>query len=108
MLSPYKSMWIFVAFDLPTLTKKDRKIASNFRNKLISMGFSKLQLSIYSYYCKSKEKAESIANSLKFKVPENGHITIFFITDKQFSMIKNYYGKVKKDLEQPTLFDYLE
>ncbi len=108
MISPYKSMWIIVAFDLPTLTPKQRKIANNFRKNLISTGFAKLQLSVYSYYCQSKEKALGISENLKFKVPENGHITIFFLTDKQFGMVKNYYGKVKVELQQPSLFDCLQ
>lgn len=108
MDSPYKAMWIMVAFDLPTLTKNQRRIANNFRKNLISSGFTKLQLSVYSYYCRSKEKAEAISNELKFKVPENGHITIFFLTDKQFGMVKNYYGKLKVELKQPELFDCLE
>lgn len=108
MNSPYKSMWIMVAFDLPTQTKKQRQIANNFRRNLISCGFTKLQLSIYTYYCNSKEKALGIAENLKFEVPDNGHVTIFFITDKQFGMIKNYYGKAKVEIEQPGLFDCLE
>lgn len=108
MISPYKSMWIMVAFDLPTLTKQQRRVANNFRKNLISSGFTKLQLSIYTYYCKTKEKAETIAKNLKFDVPDNGHITVFFITDKQFGMIKNYYGKLKTEIKQPTLFDSLE
>ena len=101
-------MWLMVAFDLPTLTKQQRKIANNFRKKLIQSGFTKLQLSVYTYYCESKEKAFQIAKSLEFKVPDNGHITVFFITDKQFGMIKNYYGKLTTEIKQPELFDCLE
>jgi len=108
MISPYRSMWIMVAFDLPTLTKQQRKVANNFRKNLINSGFTKLQLSIYTYYCQSKEKATRISEGLKFNVPDNGHITVFFITDKQFGMIKNYYGKNKVELKQPNLFDCLE
>jgi CRISPR-associated protein Cas2 len=108
MNSPYKSMWVMVAFDLPTLTKKQRQIANNFRKNLISSGFTKLQLSVYVYYCQTKEKAIRISEDLKFNVPDNGHITIFFITDKQFGMIKNYYGRNTVEIKQPTLFDSLE
>ncbi len=108
MKSPYKTMWVMVAFDLPTLTKKQRKIANNFRNNLIKSGFSKLQLSVYTYFCESKEKAIQISKNLEFNVPENGHVTVFFITDKQFGMIKNYYGKLTTEIKQPELFDCLE
>lgn len=35
----YESVWLFVGFDLPTLTKEDRRRASNFRKDLLDMGF---------------------------------------------------------------------
>ena len=56
-------MWIIASFDLPTLTKKDRRYANNFRKDLLKLGFTKLQLSVYSYYASSKEKAEQIAQA---------------------------------------------
>ena len=46
MISKYNAMWILVAFDLPTLTKKQRRIASNFREQLKKSGF----VLSYSYF----------------------------------------------------------
>jgi CRISPR-associated protein Cas2 len=34
-------MWVLVFFDLPTETKKDRKIYSKFRKDLLQDGFAK-------------------------------------------------------------------
>ena len=34
-LNAYRVMWLFVFFDLPTETKKDRRNASLFRKKLL-------------------------------------------------------------------------
>lgn len=101
MISPYKAMWIIASFDLPTLTKKDRRYANNFRKDLLKLGFTKLQLSVYSYYASSKEKAEQIALCVKSFVPPNGHIIIMFLTDRQFAMTKNYYGGRKKNIDPP-------
>ncbi len=70
------------------------------------MGFTKLQLSIYSYYCQSKDKADWL--SKRITAPENGQITIFFLTDKQFGMVKNYYGKLKTEIKEPELFNNLD
>ena len=53
----YEAVWLFVAFDFPTLTKDDRRRASRFRNDLLDMGFSMFQLSFYAYYLKSKQQA---------------------------------------------------
>ena len=60
----YEAVWLFVAFDLPTLTKDDRRRASRFRNDLLDMGFSMFQLSFYAYYLKSKQQAETIAKAI--------------------------------------------
>ena len=38
--SEYRIMWILVFFDLPTETKKERKIYTDFRKKIISDGFT--------------------------------------------------------------------
>lgn len=100
-IGPYSTMWLFVSFDLPTLTKEDRRFATGFRNQLIDMGFSMFQLSIYSYYLTSKDIADTVANKIRRIVPPNGHVSIFFITDKQFGMIKNYYGGKRVSLETP-------
>ena len=107
MISGYKAMWVIVAFDLSTITKRDRRRANNFRKSLIKSGFTKLQLSVYSYYVTSKEKAMFVAKGVKKNVPDNGHATIFFLTDKQFAMTKNYYGKLTQEIKQPELFTNL-
>lgn len=39
MISGYRLMWLIVMFDLPVQTKKDRKLASKFRNDLLDLGF---------------------------------------------------------------------
>lgn len=97
----YSAVWLFVSFDLPTLTKEDRRFASGFRKKLLDLGFTMFQLSMYSYYLTSKSIAESIADRIRKEVPPNGQVSIFFITDKQFGMIRNYYGGKKVSLESP-------
>ncbi len=107
-IGPYTSMWLFVSFDLPTLTKEDRRFAAGFRKQLLDIGFTMFQLSIYSYYLPSKDIADTVANQVKRIVPPNGHVSIFFITDKQFGMIRNYYGGkrlVLKSPEQGLLFE---
>ena len=38
-LSGYRIMWVFVLFDLPVGTKKERKAATRFRHSLLDLGF---------------------------------------------------------------------
>lgn len=88
----YEAVWMFVGFDLPTLTCEDRRRATKFRNSLLKLGFQMFQLSLYSYYFTSKARADSVANKIEKLVPLKGHVSVFFITDKQFSMIKTFLG----------------
>lgn len=45
-------MRVIVFFDLPTVTKKDKKIAAEFRKFLLQDGYYMLQWSVYSRVCK--------------------------------------------------------
>lgn len=98
--SEYRIMWVLVFFDLPTETKKERKIYADFRKKIISDGFTMFQFSIYVRHCASKENADVHITRVKSILPEKGHIGILCITDKQFAGMEIFYGK-KETKAQP-------
>ena len=56
-ISEYRVMWVLVFFDLPTDTKKERKVAADFRKALLQDGFVMFQFSIYIRHCPSVENA---------------------------------------------------
>ena len=58
MLSGYRLMWMMVLFDLPVLTKKERRAATQFRKFLLDQGFGMCQLSVYMRFCAGKEQAQ--------------------------------------------------
>lgn len=99
--SEYRVMWILVFFDLPTETKKERKIYTNFRQKLMIDGFTMFQFSIYVRHCASRENASVHIKRIKSILPEKGHIGILCITDKQFEDIELYYGKKEAKITTP-------
>jgi len=99
--SEYRIMWVLVFFDLPTETKKDRKIYTDFRNKLIKDGFTMFQFSIYLRHCASAENAEVHIKRVKNMLPPKGHIGIMCITDKQFGNMELFYGKEEKEISTP-------
>ena len=102
-LSPYRIMWLFVMFDLPVGTKKERKQATGFRNYLLDLGFEMSQFSIYVKYCASGEKAESVGKQIQPKLPFGGKVDILTITDKQFANIKRFYAKKRvRNEDKPT------
>ncbi|MBB3186563.1 CRISPR-associated endonuclease Cas2 [Microbacter margulisiae] len=93
----YRIMWVMVFFDLPTETKKERKIYADFRKKMLKDGFTMFQFSIYLRHCPSRENAEVHIKRVKEALPEKGNIGILTVTDKQFGMMELFQGqKVKK------------
>ena len=97
-LNEYRILWILVLFDLPTETKKERKIYARFRKEIMRDGFTMFQFSIYLRHCSSRENADVHIKRVKKMLPEKGHVGIMTITDKQFGMIELFYGKKEKDL----------
>ena len=92
-LNAYKIMWLFVFFDLPTGTKKERHDAALFRKRIMGDGFTMMQFSVYTRHCGSKESADVHTKRIKKLVPSKGKISIVRITDKQYGGIINFWGK---------------
>ena len=94
-------MWVLVLFDLPTDTKKDRKAATYFRNKLLKDGFTMFQFSIYIRHCASSENADVHIKRVKSFLPEYGKVGILCITDKQFGSLELFFGKKPQPVNAP-------
>ena len=101
-LNGYRIMWLFVFFDLPTETRKDRKVATSFRKKLLDDGFAMFQFSIYMRFCASRENADVHIKRTKKNLPPKGKVGIMSITDKQFGMMEIFFGTNKQETEPPT------
>lgn len=99
--SKYRVMWVFVLFDLPTQSKKERKVASKFRKNLLKDGFTMFQFSIYLRHCPSRENAEVHIKRVKHHLPELGKVCLFTITDRQFQNMEIFYGKKETKVPQP-------
>ncbi|WP_205513158.1 CRISPR-associated endonuclease Cas2 [Longitalea arenae] len=101
-------MWVLVFFDLPTETKKDRKIYARFRKDILAYGFQMFQFSIYLRHCSSRENANVHIARVKKILPEKGHVGIMCITDKQFGMMEIFRGhdpvKTPETVQQLELF----
>ena len=98
-LNAYHIMWLFVMFDLPVLTKKERKDAALFRKNLEKDGFTMHQFSVYIRYCGSLESAQVHIKRVKGFTPEKGHASVLSITDKQYSNIIHIWGAIEKKNE---------
>jgi len=102
-LNAYRIMWVFVFFDLPTETIKNRKDAQRFRKNLLKDGFTMMQFSVYMRHCASSESVDVHETRIKRLLPPLGKVSILRITDKQFGNIMNFWGKaVQPSMPQPT------
>lgn len=94
----YKIMWVFVFFDLPVQTKKQRHAAQTFRKTLLKDGFTMFQYSIYIRHSMSRENAQVHIDRVKKALPKEGHIVLFSLTDKQFGDIEIFHGSQAQKL----------
>jgi len=92
-LNGYRIMWLFVFFDLPTETKKDRRNAQQFRKNLIKDGFTMMQFSVYTRHCASSESADVHEKRVNDLLPPLGKVSMLRITDKQYGNIANFWGQ---------------
>jgi CRISPR-associated protein Cas2 len=91
----WRSMWLMVCFDLPSLTIQDKRNYIKFRKMLYHNGFNRLQFSIYARHTSSIEHCNTYEQIIQRNIPPNGHIKIFTFTDKQFGMQKTFFGRRK-------------
>ena len=99
-LNAYHIMWLFVFFDLPTETARERKAYAKFRKGLLKDGFTMMQYSVYIRHCASPESAEVHLKRVKAMVPPQGHVSVMQITDKQYGKIINFWGKKSSPLPE--------
>ncbi len=100
--SEYRIMWIFVFFDLPTETKKERKRYAEFRKRLMQDGFTMFQFSIYLRHCPSRENADVHIRRVKQALPKEGYVGILTVTDKQFGQMELFRGCQLVEHDMPT------
>jgi CRISPR-associated protein Cas2 len=95
-LSGYRIVWLFVLFDLPVGTKKERKAAAKFRLSLLDQGFEMTQFSVYLKFCAGKEHSDAVARRVESGMPVSGKVHLVEITDKQYENIRTYRGKKRE------------
>lgn len=96
MLSGYRIMWLLVMFDLPVLTRAERKAATAFRNSLLDLGFEMTQFSVYTRFCASQKHMETCCSKIEQELPPGGKVNILQFTDKQYERIISFNGKARQ------------
>ena len=102
-------MRIIVFFDLPVVSKKERKIYTQFRRFLLNDGYDMIQYSVYSRLCNGTDMTEKHIQRLNQSLPEKGSVRCLTITEKQYEKMKFLVGKPtirerKVNVDQLSLF----
>jgi CRISPR-associated protein Cas2 len=85
-------MWVMTLFDLPVVSKCERKRATGFRNYLLNEGFEMSQFSVYVRFVRSYDQARALTRRIGREVPPDGKVDVVFFTDKQYEAIVSFRG----------------
>lgn len=94
----YRFMRILVFFDLPTVTREDRRNYALFRKFLIKSGYMMIQESVYSKLSLNSSQTEQIIGEVKKNQPQKGSVQILSITEKQYSKMEILSGTPNTDV----------
>lgn len=92
-------VWLLVMFDLPVLTKVQRKRANAYRKMLLDLGFNQVQLSVYSKYLVNASGVRGVLPWVKGNVPPDGEVRMLKLTDEQWAATYRYYGTREMPVE---------
>jgi CRISPR-associated protein Cas2 len=85
-------MWLLVMFDLPVLTKTERREAAKFRLWLLDEGYEMSQFSVYMRFCAGKEQADARVREIGRNLPAKGKVHVLSVTDRQFERMVVFRG----------------
>lgn len=95
-----RNMWVVAMFDLPVETSEMRSCYRKFREFLLNDGFMMMQYSVYARFCPNRENADTHADRIESKVPDDGQVRVFTLTELQFQKMKIFSGNSRKPPEE--------
>lgn len=95
-------MWCLVMFDLPVMSKQQRREATKFRKLLVDMGYSMVQYSVYARYTPTQSGNRTTVEAVKRHLPAGGVVRILHVTDNQWSSAERFSSRRRQyDNETP-------
>lgn len=94
----FRFMRVIVFFDLPTLTKSDKKEYTRFRKFLLKNGFIMMQESVYSKLALNTTVSDTIMTNVRKNKPSAGLVQMLTITEKQFSKMEFIVGQTASNV----------
>ncbi len=88
-MSNNRFMRIITIFDLPVITKEDKRNYRKFVKYLKSEGYIRVQYSVYSKLCINNNSCVTASKKLRNNAPENGDVRYMIVTENQYLSIVN-------------------
>lgn len=85
-------MRMMVFFDLPVVSKADRRAYTLFRRFLLNDGYDMIQYSIYGRILNGTDAEEKHMKRLVSNLPAAGSIRVLTVTEKQYASMKILVG----------------
>jgi CRISPR-associated protein Cas2 len=85
-------MRMLVFFDLPVMTKAQRRAYSQFHKFLLNDGYDMIQYSIYGRIINGIDAEAKHLKRLQANLPPEGSVRLMVLTEKQFTSMKILVG----------------
>jgi CRISPR-associated protein Cas2 len=89
-------MRLMVFFDLPTITRADKRAYTLFRRFLIQDGYDMIQWSVYGRIINGTDDMNTHLRRLKSNLPPAGSVRCLQVSEKQFANMIFLVGEPKK------------
>ena len=85
-------MRLLVFFDLPVVTKAERRAYTVFRRFLVNDGYDMIQFSVYGRILNGNDAQEKHMKRLVSNLPPDGSVRCLTVTEKQYASMKLLVG----------------
>lgn len=85
-------MRMLVLFDLPVVTKAEKRAYTAFRRFLLNDGYDMIQFSVYGRVLNGNDAMDKHIKRLVSNLPPAGSVRMLTVTEKQFSSMKLLVG----------------
>ena len=86
-------MRIMVFFDLPTVSKADKRAYVEFRRFLLNDGYHMIQFSVYGRILNGRDAEEKHLKRLTAHLPDKGSVRVLSVTEKQYASMLLLVGE---------------
>ncbi|MCC6870376.1 MAG: CRISPR-associated endonuclease Cas2 [Burkholderiales bacterium] len=78
-------MRMLVFFDLPVLTREERRAYTQFRRFLLNDGFDMIQFSVYGRILNGRDAESKHLERVIANLPPEGSVRVLTVTEKQYA-----------------------